>query len=88
MLCIAVSVYGAELLHGIVEAIEITILVVERHGDERQIGQHLVFMYEVACGTVFLHLLCDVVDDIEDIGGASVFVEFTDGVSQEVEPMG
>lgn len=45
-------------------------------------------MYEVACGTVFLHFLRDIVDDVEDIGGASVFVEFTDGVPLEVEPVG
>ena len=45
-------------------------------------------MQEVACGLVFLHLLSDVVDGIDDVGRLAVAVKFADGMSLEIEPVG
>ena len=79
---------AAEFLHGVVEADEVAVLVVERHGDKRDIRQDLVLMDEIAGGLVFFHFLRHVVDGIDDICRMTVAVEFGDGMPVEVEPFG
>ena len=44
-------------------------------------------MDEVTGSLVFLHLVRQVVDGVDDVGGLSVGVELGDGVSMEIQPV-
>ena len=80
--------HATELPHVVVEVDEPAALVVERHGDERDVRQLLVLLDEFALGLVLLEVVGDVVDGVDDVGGMSLVVELQDGVAVEVEPMG
>ena len=80
--------HAAELPHVVVEVDEPAVLVVERHGDERDVRQLLVLLDEFALGLVLLDVVGDVVDGVDDVGGMSLVVELQDGMAVEVEPVG
>ena len=83
---IRVTVHGAEFLHVVVQVCQEPVLVIERHGHQRQVGQCVVFLYQVAGGLVFIHLLGDVVDGVHHVGGVPVLPQLNDGMSLEVVP--
>ena len=76
--------HAAELLHVLVQVEQPAVLVVEREGEERQVGELLVFVGNLAVGAFSLLVVGDVVDGIDDIGWATLAVELQDGVALEV----
>ena len=88
-LCFRVIVrHSAELLHLVVQIDKPTVLIVERHSDERNIRQLFVLSYQLTFGLVFFHLLGNIVYGVNNVCGMSVVVEFADGMTMEVKPVG
>ena len=79
--------HATEFLHIVVKVNKPAILVVERHGYERDIRQLLIFPYEFAFGLAFLHIQGNIVNSINHVGGMPAIIEFADGMSMEREPM-
>ena len=79
--------HATELPHVVVEVDEPAALVVERHGDERDVRQLLVLLDEFALSLVLFEVVGDVVDGVDDVGRMSLVVEFQDGVAVEAEPV-